>query len=89
MKGWQFKFCFFISGIILFALIYYRQLKGHIKDEDRMTEAFYNSILTQTLTGSSSPPPTTGMKQTIMLQSFLGFCFVSGFILHLLQIKIK
>ncbi len=78
------KFCLFLICVIVFALIYNKQLKGHIPEEERMTEAFYNSILTQTLTGSSSQPQTITIKRTIMLQSFIGYVFMAGFIIQFL-----
>ena len=87
MKSWKIKFCFFIVCILLFTFIYCNQLKGLVPDDELLTEAFYQSILTQTLTGSSTPPPNKYVKRTVMIQALLGFCFVSGFIIYFIKNK--
>lgn len=89
MKTFTIKVILFILCIFVFACIYRKLFKGHIEDKELTTEAFYNSILTQTLTGSATQPPTLSIKKVVMIQSLIGFCFISGFILEFINYKLS
>ena len=83
-KQWIYKLTLFVIMLILFTWYYYRELKEfYPSTKDRLVESLNISVLTQTLTGLYREPPKQSIKNMVMIQSFTGFLFMSGFILNL------
>ena len=86
MKQWIYKLLLFLFTLLSFSFVYFHKLKPFIKDDkERLEESLNISIMTQTLTGLYSPPPSREIKNIVMIQALTGFLFLSGFILHLIH----
>ncbi len=80
----------FALSLSLFTTYYYQKLKPFILDKtERLEESFNISIMTQTLTGLYSPPPSREIKNVVMCQALVGFLFLSGFIIHFIKDMIE
>jgi hypothetical protein len=85
-RHWTLKLSVFVCLIVFYACIYYVINRENFTSQiDAMIDSFYNSVLLQTLTGTPEVAKTNKLKLVQATQSIIGFLFMVGFIMFLVQ----
>ena len=85
-RNWTLKLSIFAVLILIYTCVYFKiNLNNYPTVKDAWIDSFYNSVLLQTLTGTPEQAKTNSLKLVQASQSIIGFLFMAGFVLFLVQ----